>query len=419
MTKAAFNAWDAPFDAPREQRSSNIENPAVPLSSSAILEFLGLESGIPGISVNVAKALTVPAFFAAVNFLSGTLAGLPLSVYERTETGRVKVSGGVADVLGGAVNEETTSFMWRKSSFDQTYTEGRSYTYVEKDRSGTVINLWPLEYSAVTPRRVNGRKVFDYRERGKVTTYKASEIIDIPMMLKPDSVRHYRPVHLHKDTLGLALAVTKYGARFFSNGGVPPFSIEGPFKTAAGRDRAEKDMTAALVSAANEGRSGLAMPDGHKLTPLGFDPTKMQMVEIKRFLIEEIARIYSLPMVFLQDLTRGTFSNTEQQDLHLVKHTIKRWVEQVEQELNLKLFGRGSRFYVRFNLDGLMRGDIKTRMEAFAIAIQNAIRKPNEVRRLEELEDAEAGDDLLIQGATVPLKNQSKLKPPNGGAVPA
>jgi HK97 family phage portal protein len=109
----------------------------------------------------------------------------------------------------------------------------------------------------------------------------------------------------------------------------------------------------------------------------------------------------------LQDLTRGTYSNTEQQDLHFVKHTLKRWIEQFEQELNLKLFPRGSKLYVEFNVDGLLRGDFKTRMEAHATTIQNGIRTPNEVRDIENMSPMPEGDSLMIQGATVPIGSQN------------
>jgi HK97 family phage portal protein len=109
----------------------------------------------------------------------------------------------------------------------------------------------------------------------------------------------------------------------------------------------------------------------------------------------------------LQDLTNGTFSNTEQQDLHFVKHTLKRWVEQVEQELNLKLFGRGNnRQFVEFSMDGMLRGDFATRMQGYATAIQNGVSTPNEARQKENMPEKPNGDDLLIQGATVPLGSQ-------------
>ena len=132
----------------------------------------------------------------------------------------------------------------------------------------------------------------------------------------------------------------------------------------------------------------------------------MQLLELQRFSIEQIARIYSLPPIFLQDLVRSTFTNSEQQDLHFVKHTLKRWIEQFEQEVNLKLFGRKSAQYVELNVDGLLRGDFKTRMEAHATSIQNGIRTPNEVRELENMAAREEGDSLMIQGATVPISNQ-------------
>ena len=151
----------------------------------------------------------------------------------------------------------------------------------------------------------------------------------------------------------------------------------------------------------------LALPAGHELKSVGFSPEEMQLLELQRFCIEQIARIYSLPPVFLQDLSNGTYSNVEQQDLHLTKHTLRRWIEQTEQEMNLKLFGRESDLQVRFNVDSLLRGDLKTRMEGHAVAIQNGIKTPNEVREVEGMEPLGSGDDLMIQGAAVPISAQT------------
>ena len=150
----------------------------------------------------------------------------------------------------------------------------------------------------------------------------------------------------------------------------------------------------------------MALPAGHELKSIGFSPEQMQLLDLQQFCIEQIARIYSLPPVFLQDLSKGTYSNVEQQDLNFVKHTLRRWIEQSEQEMNLKLFGRLSDLSVRFNVDSLLRGDLKTRMEAHATAIQNGIKTPNEARETEGMESKLAGDDLMIQGATVPISSQ-------------
>lgn len=399
-----------------EERASP-ENPSTPISSATIVELFGL-SGVSaaGVSVTIDNALGVPAIWAAVNFMSGTMAGLPLHVYKKTSEGREKVVGGLSSILHDAVNDECSSFEWRKYSFDRVFTGGRSLTFIERNVAARIINLWPLNPAEVKVKRKGGRKVYELKQGGKTITYAAAEIIDIPFMLDADMITSRSPLLTNKDTIGLAIAATNYGSKFFSNGGVPPFVMTGNFQTGAALNRASADLEGAVKAAAKEGRLALTLPSGHDIKSIGADPDKSQLVELKRFLIEEIARIYSLPPNFLQDLSNGTFSNTEQQDLHFVKHTIKRWVEQVEQELNLKLFGRNNSVqYVEFNLDGLLRGDFKTRMEGYAQAIQNGVLKPNEARRQENRPDDPQGDVLLIQGATVPLGSQPVAKPAPAG----
>lgn len=393
------------FDRFNKVEARNLENPSAPVSATDFMSIMGWGdfSADAGVTVNVDTALGVPSIFAAVNFLSGTLAGLPLNVYQKTRNGRKKIENGIANILGSAVNDGMSSFEWRKYIFDQVFTGGRAVTYIEKDRSGKIINLYPLDPTHVRVEYVNGRKI--YRAYSK--TYTADEVIDIPFMLKANQLDIRGPIAQNKDVIGMAIAATKYGAKAFQSGGIPPAVLQGPFQSAAGAVRASDDVANTMAKLAREGRPVMALPVGHELKSVGFSPDDMQLLELQRFCVEQIARIYSLPPVFLQDLSRGTFSNTEQQDLHFVKHTIKRWIEQVEAEMNLKLFGRNARQYVEFNVDGLLRGDFKTRMEAHAASIQNGIRTPNEVRDLENMEPLPAGDDLMIQGATVPIRTQS------------
>jgi HK97 family phage portal protein len=127
------------------------------------------------------------------------------------------------------------------------------------------------------------------------------------------------------------------------------------------------------------------------------------MTEARQFQVVEIARVYNLPPVFLQDLTHGTFSNTEQQDLHLVKHLIAQWAKAFEEEINLKVFGRSTNRFAEHSMDALMRGDFKSRLEALASGVQNALLTPNEGRGLDNRPPLPDGDKLYIQGATVPL----------------
>lgn len=394
------------FDRFRKVEERNLENPNAPVSATDFLSIMGWGdfSADAGVTVNIDTALGVPSIFAAVNFLSGTLAGLPLNVYRKSGNKRTKVTNGVANILHGAVNDGMSSFEWRKYIFDQVFTGGRAVTYIERAANGQVSNLYPLDPTHVRVEFANGRKI--YRAYNK--TYEASEVIDIPFMLKANGLDLRGPIAQNKDVIGMAIAATKYGAKAFQSGGIPPAVLQGPFQSGAAAVRASDDVANTMAKLARDGRPVMALPLGHELKSVGLSPENMQLLELQRFCVEQIARIYSLPPVFLQDLSRGTFSNTEQQDLHFVKHTVKRWVEQTEAEMNLKLFGRNARQYVEFNVDGLLRGDFKTRMDAHSASIQNGIRTPNEVREIENMEPMPAGDDLMIQGATVPIRTQSE-----------
>ena len=396
-----------------EKRS--FENPDTAISNENILKMFGMDAlSSAGVPVTINNAMGVPAVMAAVQFLSGTIAGLPLNVFEKTVDGRQKMQSGLQNILHDAINEETTSFDWRKYLMERVLTGGRSITYIEKTKTGKITNLFSIDPSKVAIERTDNKKTYVYSNgSAKPITYKASEIIDINFALESDGLTSISPILNSKDAIGLMIAVTSYGAKFFNNGGVPPFVVTGKFETGNALKRASQDLSKAIKEASIEKNLALTLPMNHDIKPIGADPEKSQMVEAKRFQIEEIARIYSLPPVFLQDLTHGTFSNTEQQDLHLVKHTIRRWITQIEQELNLKLFGRdNNQTYVEFNVDGLLRGDFSSRMAGYATGIQNAILKPNEARAAENRPSDTMGDDLLIQGATVPLGSQQMAEEP-------
>lgn len=400
------------FDRFRRAEKRNLENPTAPVSANDFLQIMGWGDlyASSGVTVNVDTALGVPAVWAAVNFIAGTIAGLPLHVYRKDEDGgRSKVESDLSLILHDVINADMSSFEWRKYSFEQVLTGGRAVTYIERNGLGQIVNLYPLDPTKVRVERLlDGRKI--YRVNARV--YESSEILDMPFMLKPNMTDARGPISQNKDAIGMAIAASRYGSKAFQSGGIPPAVLQGPFGSGAAANRASEDVAATTLKLAKEGRPIMALPLGHELKTIGFNPEQMQLLELQRFSIEQIARIYSLPPVFLQDLTHGTFSNTEQQDLHFVKHTVKRWVEQFEQEMNLKFFGRGSEFYVEFNVDGLLRGDLKSRMEAYATSIQNGIRTPNEVRAIENMEAMPNGDNLMIQGATVPLGSQPNV----GGA---
>ena len=388
------------------------ETRGVTQSTENFFEVLGLGymGDLAGQHVTENSALGVPAVFAAVNFIASSVAGLPLNLYRREGENRIRQRDSLASVLHDAVNEETTSFDWRKYTMERVLLGGRGLTQIVRNVNGRTVQLVPLDPSTVTIERVGGVRRYRIREAGQAEIVLPSrDVIDLPFMLRGDGVGHISPITSNKPAIARAQAVQAYANRFFDNGGVPPFALIGNYSSGGSMDRAAADLHTAAKRAAEKGRQFMALPTGMDIKTLGTDAQKNQLLETQRFCVEEIARIYSLPPVFLQDLTHGTYSNTEQQDLHLAKHTVKRWVDQIEKQINLKLFGfqNGSRF-VEFNMDGLLRGDFQTRMSGYAQAIQNGVMMPNEARKKENLPEGDGGDGLYIQGATVPLSQQQQ-----------
>lgn len=364
-------------------------------------------SGVQLPPVSIDTALTVPAWLAAVGFLSRSLAALPLHAFRASEAGPEKIRGGIETLVHEAPNPEWTAFKLRQHFWQQVFTGGRGLIYIERAGSN-VVGLYPINPGKATISR-DGMGRTSYTVDGK--TYPAADVIDVAFMLKPDGLGHYGPVQLGAGAIQAALAMQKYGAQFFAGGGVPPLALTGPMP--ANREaikRAQDDIQRSIDAARQSDTAMFQIPPGYELKPVGFDPDKGQMTDARRFSVIEIARVFGLPPVFLQDLTDGTYSNTEQQDLHLVKHTLAQWCEALEEEMNLKLFGqRNGRRYVEHNMDGLLRGDFSTRMEGLARAVQTAILTPDEARSLEN-RPAMGGRaaELFMQGATVPIDNASE-----------
>lgn len=393
------------FDRFRKREARNaFENPNAPISSDDFLYQMGWGdfSSSSGVTVNVENALGVPAVWAAVNFISSTLASLPIEVYRNNE----RVTDGVGAWLDRAVNPNMSSFAWRKYSFEQVLTGGRAVTLIVRNGRGDVTDLVPLDPANLNVYEKTDEQFPTKTYRTKSQVYAANEVIDLTFMLKHNQVDIRGPIMSNKDIIGLSIAAARYGSKAFQSGGIPPAVLQGPFQSGAAAARASDDVAQTTAKLAREGRPVMALPAGHELKSIGFSPDQMQLLDLQKYCVEQIARIYSLPPVFLQDLSGGTYSNTEQQDLHFVKHTLRRWIEQSEQEMNLKLFGRTSDMSVRYNVDSLLRGDLLARMSAHATSIQNGIKTPNEVRESEGLEPMPAGDDLMIQGATVPINAQ-------------
>lgn len=411
LTWLGFGAADA------ETRSRSLENPSVSLASPEAWSIgWGGGRSEAGVDVTVATALGVPAFWSGTNFIAGTVAGLPLETYSLKADGQRELdrSSPLARLLEGPVNDDgLTRFDWLHAAMITTLTRGRSVTFVERSAAGRVLNLWPLDADPIEVVRRDQRTLYIRRPRGgRVVEYGASEVIDLAWMRMPDGISVADPVASLRNALGLSIALENYASRFFQNGGVPPLALKGPAASPAAAARGASDVAEAVRKSHETGDNVIYLPSGHELVPVGFNPEQGQLLEARLFQVQEIARILNLPPAFLHDLSRATFSNVEQQDINFVKHSLTQWVERLEQQLNAKLFGpKTYQRRVEFDIDGLLRGDFKSRSEALAAQVQNGLLTPNEARQSENRPALPGGDSLLIQGATVPLTAQTDQPP--------
>jgi HK97 family phage portal protein len=376
-----------------------VETQTISVGDPNFLSFFGIkQANLPHVTID--SALDVPAVMAAVAFLSRTLAAVPRHAYRDTKEGAKRIGGRLEAVVNGAPNDLMGSFKFWQYFWQQVFTGGRGLAYIERTPQG-IDSLWPMDPSKTTIKRVGHRVSYTFEDK----EYDATDVVDIAFMLHSCGLRHYGPINKASKAIQLALAMNDYGSNFFAGGGVPPLALVGPLPQGADAlKRAHEDIKRAIESAKSNSSQIFPIPPGNDLKPVGIDPAKGQMVDARRFQVEEIARAFQLPPVFLQDLTHGTMANTEQQNLLLVQHLIGQWTKALEDELNLKFFGRngGSR-YVEHNLDSIMRGDFVSRMDGMAKAVQNALLTPNEARALDNRPAMPHGDDLFLQGATAPL----------------
>lgn len=384
----------------------NVENPNVPLSGQTAFEglFGGRAKSAAGVNVTEAKALGVPAIWQAVNVIAGTLGHLPFHLY-RDNGGKLEkaTNDPLYKVIHDRANSVTSKATFWKHSVSRMLLAGRSYSIILRNKAGKCVGFLPVDEKQVVIEQElkDGELKRTYVVNGK--RYNYFDILDLPLTLQADGINHLNPITVHKNAIGLMIAAEEYAATLFANGGVPAIFLTGPAMSPAARDRAS-DQVETKLSANRANRLVTTLPAGHEVTEIGFDPSKQQLIEMRRFEVTEVSRIMNIAPAMLHDLTSGTFNNVEQQGLNFSQQTILPLVKIIEQELNLKIFGnRNTTSYVEINMDGLVRGDLKSRTEALARGINTAIYTPNEARSLMNLPADPEGDVLLIQGATIPL----------------
>lgn len=371
-----------------------------------------------GKTVTERSAMQMTAVYSCVRILAEAVAGLPLHLYKYTKDGGKEkaIDHPLYLLLHDEPNPEMSSFVFRETLMTHLLLWGNAYAQIIRNGKNEVIALYPLMPNKMTvDRDENGQLYYSYlRSSEDAPTMKGSTVI-----LKPKDVLHipglgfdglvgYSPIAMAKNAIGMAIACEEYGAKFFANGAAPGGVLEHP-GTIKDPTRVRESWQSTFGGSGNANKIAV-LEEGMKYTPIGISPEQAQFLETRKFQINEIARIFRVPPHMVGDLEKSSFSNIEQQSLEFVKYTLDPWVIRWEQSLMRALLSTDEKnqYFVKFNLEGLLRGDYQSRMNGYAIARQNGWMSANDIRELENLDliPAEEGGDLyLINGNMLPMRD--------------
>lgn len=370
-----------------------------------------------GKPVNERTAMQTTAVYACVRILAEAVASLPLHVYEYQDDGGKKL---VHDhplyyLLHDEPNPEMTSFVFRETLMSHLLIWGNAYAQIIRDGAGRVLGLYPLLPDKMEVQRDDRGNIYYvysrnsdenpmFKEYGNIKL-KAEDVLHIPG-LGFDGLIGYSPIAMAKNAVGMTLACEEYGASFFANGANPGGVLEHP-GVLKDPSKVRESWNSVYRGVSNAHKIAV-LEEGMKYQQIGIPPEEAQFLETRKFQINEIARLYRIPPHMVGDLDKSSFSNIEQQSLEFVKYTLDPWVIRWEQSLqrSLLLPGEKGKYFIKLNVDGLLRGDYQSRMNGYAVGRQNGWFSANDIREMENMNpipDEEGGNLYLINGAMTKL----------------
>ena len=370
-----------------------------------------------GKPVNERTAMQTTAVYACVRILAEAVASLPLHVYEYQDGGGKKL---VHDhplyyLLHDEPNPEMTSFVFRETLMSHLLIWGNAYAQIIRDGAGRVLGLYPLLPDKMEVQRDDKGNIYyvysrnsdenpTFKEYGNIKL-KAEDVLHIPG-LGFDGLIGYSPIAMAKNAVGMTLACEEYGASFFANGANPGGVLEHP-GVLKDPSKVRESWNSVYRGVSNAHKIAV-LEEGMKYQQIGIPPEEAQFLETRKFQINEIARLYRIPPHMVGDLDKSSFSNIEQQSLEFVKYTLNPWVIRWEQSLqrSLLLPGEKGKYFIKLNVDGLLRGDYQSRMNGYAVGRQNGWFSANDIREMENMNpipDEEGGNLYLINGAMTKL----------------
>ena len=399
--------------------------------SSTLQYYFGRSTA--GQTVNQRTAMQVTVVYACVRILAESIAGLPLHVYRYKDKGKEMVSDHpLYPLLNDEPNLEMTSFIFRETLMGHLLLYGNAYAQIIRDGYGRVKWLYPLMPDRMDVRRDDaGQLVYTYtryldefggKQRYEEVKLRPDQVLHIPG-LGYDGLIGYSPIAMAKNAIGMTMAAEEFGSSFFANGATPSGLLEHPGVV---KDPEKLRQSWHAQFSGKNSHNVAVLEEGMTYKPMSVPPNDAQFLETRKFQIDEIARIFRVPPHMVGDLDKSSFSNIEQQSLEFVKYTLNPWVIRWEQAMHkaLLLPSEKQHYFIKFNVDGLLRGDYQSRMNGYAVGRQNGWLSANDIREMENLNpisEEEGGNLYLINGNMTKLKdaglfaNRKQPAQENGG----
>jgi HK97 family phage portal protein len=401
------------------QRSTTLQNP-----DRWLLRAFGAGPTSSGVQVDESATLSSSAFWAGVRLIAESLSTVPLHVYRMTPSGerRVERDHPVDDLIYSSPNPEMTAQEWRSQMMAALILAGNSYNEIVRDRGGRIRQLWPLSWYRVEIKRAQDDSLYY-----QISTTGLDDVTDrqTVAILPSEQVLHLRGFNVRgllgesmvnklRETIGITIATEAFGASFYGSGTTLSGVLEHPGELSEAAQKRLKASWDARHSGLSRAHRIAILEEGMKFTPISVPPEAAQFLETRQFQVQEAARALRLPPHMIGDLSRATFSNIEHQAIEFVTHSLRPWASILEQRMQLSLLTpqeRAQGYYIRHNLEGLLRGDIKARYDAYAVGRQWGWLSVDDIRALEDLNPIENGDIYLQPMNMVPAGMAGEVEP--------
>jgi HK97 family phage portal protein len=362
----------------------------------------GLDFGLQsesGVNVTTKKSFEIVAFFSAVSLISDTISTLPCGAYLRIGATRRPLNPRPVWLDQPDVDLSTRAAFFQQV-FSSLLVHGNSYTRVFRDAQGQVVNLVNLDPEKVeVERSAIGRKVYKVQNEGRMLT--SDEVIHIVDLILPGELTGLSRVETLKQSLGLNIALSDYAARFFGTGASASGVIEFPGNLTAEQAKQLADgFDARHRNGSRRAHRTGVLSGGAKFVATQTDPEASQALESRKFAVEEIARAFNVPLHLLGVPGTASYASVEQNNLQFVSMTLRPLAEKVEAAFSRLLPGDA---FIKFQFNDLLRADLASRVQSYSVGTQAGFYSTNDIRRLEDLEPVEQGDQYRVPLANISL----------------